>query len=106
MMILKLLKQHSNKNPIPVIELTESDEFGDTLLIEWQKDESSKSEDFIKSLSVKKRNGNRKKVKFTPRGKKQDQEDLGLQILDSVGIKVPLNARKRKNDITRLSLEL
>ena len=37
-----------------------------------------------------------KKVKISPIGKKQDQEDLGLQILGLGSIKVPLNTRKRK----------
>jgi len=71
-------KQHNSKNLVPTTDLTKNDEFGDTLLIEWHRDESSESDDFIKSLSVKKKTGTSKKVKFALRGKKQDQEDLGL----------------------------
>ena len=70
----------------------------ETLLIEWHHEEPSESEDFLLAISNSRdtRTGRKKKVKISPSGKKQDQEDFGLPILNSEGIKVPLNVRKRK----------
>ena len=76
-------KQQSNKQneQSDIIEISEDE--GETLLIEWYREGSSESEDFQLSISEKKNanKGRKKKVKISPRGKKQDQEDLGLQFL-------------------------
>jgi len=37
-----------------------------------------------------------KKIKFSPGGRKQDQEDPGLQIQVSGDIRIPLNLKKIK----------
>lgn len=73
-------KQQSNKQneQSDIIEISEDE--GETLLIEWYREASSESEDFLLSISEKKNanKGRKKKVK----------------ISDSEGIKVPLNVRK------------
>jgi len=47
-------------------------------------------------ISKKKRKMQTRKVQNFPRGRKQDQEDLGLHIQVTRGNKIPLNLNKRK----------
>jgi hypothetical protein len=47
-------------------------------------------------LNIQKKKENKKKVKISPSGRKQDQEYLGLHIQVTGDNKIPLNLNKQK----------
>jgi len=94
-------KQTVSEKPSEIVECAVDK---DILTIEEIDEEESKLEEFVIQKSLIKDRSVKKKFTFSPRGRKQDQEYLGL--LDSRNKCIPVNLNKRKNGSSRAYLEL
>jgi len=102
-----LYAKHTNKNVLnSCVEIEEFVPEEEKLVLEDDHDSESDLGEMVILQSKEKSKVGKKKFKFSPGGRKQDQEDLGL--LDSRIIPVNLNKRKNKgkNDSSRFILEL
>ena len=84
-------KQTVSEKPSEIVECAVDKE---VLTIEEIDEEESKLEEFVIQKSLIKDRPVKKKFTLSPRGRKQDQEDLGL--LDSRNKCIPVNLNKRK----------